>query len=312
MNIYVIISDSLARGAGVKTATEALFRDEYPILSAEAPIDGIGFGDVVLFSGFNKKCYEITRQLRNKGVKIAVFWHFSFAIISEPDVNEDWNYFQSSLLKGDINLVLSCREDIVEVMNNLYGVKCIYIMNNIHNKPSFDDKKIGIGVYNGSMNYWAKNVSVNLHAALMMDCPVDVIPFDKEVQRIVAATRSKKISGVDSPLSYEDFLSRMERREIIFAVSFTEAMPMLPLEALNVGTLVLTGNNHELFTGDEFLRDSLVVSCMDNPLAIAQAAKRALQNRDEILKRYTKWKEKFDRIQELNFYSVCRTLEKLL
>ncbi len=91
------------------------------------------------------------------------------------------------------------------------------------------------------------------------------------------------------PLPHDDLMKRMAETHLTLYVTFSECCPMLPLESLSLGVPCLIGPASHLFEDDAYLFSRLVVPFPDRADVIAQYAKRALDERDEIVRRYMEY-----------------------
>ena len=330
-NITVICS-GYKKSAGIRVATQELFGNLFPIytynpedesssenLNFAENIGKLGMNDVVLFSGFDEFCETIAAELKSHGVKVAVYWHFSVAIEVDEEIGRSFAALKRAIVAKNVDLFLSCRGATLPVIQKLFGVKVCYIANtSMVTSPDDVKEKRGIGIYSGSTNYWAKNLFTGLYGALYTGRPIDIFPYEPRLQELVEQVNAtERVTGdYGLRIPHEDFLKRVASRELVVCCSFTEAMPMMPLEALNMGTLALTGPNHDYWTrrgdtGDE-LRKYLVVPKVDDPTEIARYIDNAIENRSKILYLYSeKWKPGWDRYQKDIFDDAINTIASL-
>ena len=85
----------------------------------------------------------------------------------------------------------------------------------------------------------------------------------------------------------------MAKRDVVLYVTFSECAPMLPIEALEAGTICIMGHNHHYFKGTK-LHDYLVVEREDDLTDIENKIKYALEHKDEIFELYKQWKKQND------------------
>ena len=268
-------------------------------------------GDVALFSGFSQELKVLAKSLKEKDVKIVVFWHFSTSSSIDEDIRHDWEALQEMLKTKDVDLFISCKPNLPAIIERLYGVKGFFIMNNSLASQEVDHKD-GVGIYSGSSDYWAKNMWTNVIAALLTGENTDILPLNQTIMDLVRTCHAEdRVTGVASGLPHDEFIKRMASRIIVLYCTFVEGAPILPLESLNSGTLCLTGNNHHYWHEDPILRDYLVVNDVEDPKAIADAAVKAIDNKEEILQRYKLWKVDYDKRQAKNFDALLQVLNNL-
>ena len=105
--------------------------------------------------------------------------------------------------------------------------------------------------------------------------------------------------SIDKPVPRDELLKRMANNTMNLYVTFSECAPMLPIESFEVGTICLTGNNHHYFKNTE-LEKYLVVDNEESPIAIADKIKLCLNNKDEIMNIYKKWKKENDKKSKMS------------
>ena len=310
--IAVISPAGLKRSAGIYAVTQTLFRDRLPIVSSLDDTASFHEEDVVVFSGFNADCVSVVRTLKARRIKVAVFWHFSSASEVDRDIGSDWLALLPLLRDHSIDLFISCKLNQPKLIERLFGVQGYFILNNASNPEIPASARSGVGIYSGSGDYWAKNMRPNLYAALAVGLPIDIIPFEPSLRSIVdAAGAADRVTGESGTLRGKQFHERLVHREAVLYCTLTEGSPLLPLEALNLGTLCLSGPNHNYFQEDVILRRYLVVNNVDDPIHIAYALENALRKRREILDRYRMWKKFYDLQQRRNLDELIRRLSVL-
>lgn len=315
-NIAVITSGSFAKSGGIQTVTRTLFEGVMPILyldkeGEENIKNKVKECDSILFSGFDSQTVELTEWAKEKGKKVAVFWHFACASEVDTDLGAAWQSLLSLLCRGKVDLFVTCKYGQSEIIEKLFGVKTFLILNNSLVESYRDEPKNGIGIFSGSSDYWVKNLRPNLYASLMTEKQVDIVPYEDSIRDMVRIMGMENRVTGESRLEHSLFLKRMASCELVTYVTFAEGAPILPLEALNNGVICLTGDNHHYFADDQRLRDFLVCTRPDDPYAIYKAIERALANRDEILARYYSWKLRYDEAQKQNFNLFIEVLKNM-
>ncbi len=328
MRKILIVLNGTAGGkksVGVVTATQELFGKSNTLLALPDDKEELlesAPGAVVLFSGFDAACAEIIPALRASGAKIAVYWHYASGTEVDSDIGANALSLRKELARGTIDLFISCRRYMAELFGKLYGVPSYWIMNNTRVVAYKGGDKIGVGNYAGT-SYWVKNGSSQFDAASLMGMPIDLVPMTPGLEEKALLNGVQDlVTGVKNGIPHEEFLERMAEREIVLYCTYSEAAPMIPLEALNQETLVITGPAHDYWlpmpgltleeeAAGAFLREKLVVNEVDNPMAIADKALAALKEREAILENYRTWKRGYDRIQERNIQELLRRLMNL-
>lgn len=94
--------------------------------------------------------------------------------------------------------------------------------------------------------------------------------------------------------------ARLASMHLNLYVTLSECSPLVPLESLAVGVPCLTGPNAHYFEDEPYLHDRLVVNYPERHEVIAQYARRALEERDEIVAAYRQYAPGYNRrVEEL-------------
>ena len=256
----------------------------------------------VIFSAMCLGWKELAIYLKSKNpdVKIKVFWHGSNSQVSEP---YGWarNIEIIELHKeGIIDVFATCKESILQFYKN-EGYKTAFIRNNVKLPRKIKGKqekdKIRIGIYAAKSDDWRKNLFAQLAAAsLIPNAVVDMVPLNPEAKTF-ADEIGLKLEGLDKPIPRNDLLKRMANNTLNLYVTFSECAPMLPVESFEVGVPCISGNNHHYFKGQK-LEDYIIVKNEENPVQIAKQIKKCLDNKNEVMKLYKKWKKENDALSK--------------
>ncbi|MEG1010033.1 MAG: hypothetical protein RSF67_09530, partial [Clostridia bacterium] len=165
------------------------------------------------------------------------------------------------------------------------------ILKNIKNNNSNSNLN-KIGIYAAGSD-WRKNTYTQFAAAsLIKNFNIETVGINYDIE-LFANVHKFNIFGSKSKINRNELLKKMSENEINLYVTFSECAPMLPIESLEVGTICITGDNHHYFTNTP-LEKYLVVKREDDVMEIYNKIIFALENKDEILKLYKKWKIDYD------------------
>lgn len=306
---YLIIHNP--RWLGVTAATKELFTNYLPMQevflnsNVDKIVDKIIELDTkqVIFSAFNYGWDKIAIKIRQKNpnIKLKSFWHGSHSQVIE-DINWATNLMVINLHKqGVIDVMGTCKASLVNFYES-QGYKAAFIMNTVRLTDEVkaeiakvhkeDDGKLKFGLYSASTD-WRKNTFNQVMAASSFNnAELEVVPLKYELKKL-AYYNELEIVGSTSHLKREDLLVQMAKRDVVLYVTFSECAPMLPIEALEAGTLCVMGHNHHYFQGEK-LHDYLVVEREDDLTAIEEKIKTALEHKDEIFELYKDWKARND------------------
>ena len=117
---------------------------------------------------------------------------------------------------------------------------------------------------------------------------LDMVPLN-ETAKEFANLLGLKLEGVEKSLTREELLKRMSKNSLNLYVTYSECAPMLPLESFEMGVPCITGNNHHYFKNSK-LASYIVVNNEENPVIIKDKIINCLDNKEEIMKCYNKFK----------------------
>ena len=253
----------------------------------------------VVFSAMCIGWKDLAYYLKKKkpDILIKVFWHGSLSQVYESYGWERNIELMNMAKDGTLATFGTCKESLVKFYSHL-GINTKFIINNVHLKKDFkrfNNKSNRIGIYASSKDSWLKNLFTQIAAvSLVENVTLDIVPMDLEIMNF-AKSLGLSVTGVDKPIPREELLKRMSDNIMNLYVTFSECAPMLPIESFEVDTICLTGNNHHYFKNTE-LENYLVVDNEENPVEIAKKIELCLNNKQEILELYKKWKVKNDDI----------------
>lgn len=253
----------------------------------------------VVFSSiaFGWKAIAEELNILNPDIKIKFFWHGSHSML----VQRDEPYFFYSIIelldRGIAHSIGFAKESMAQFYK-IKGYNSFFVPNTLKGLKSDTkyeriDGVNKIGLYSAGSR-WEKNTYNQLSAtSLIENALVDLSP-SSELSNSFCDMMN--INLVDRNLKYmkrQDLLDRMANNDVNLYVTFTECSPVLPLESLELGVPCITGDNHHYFRGSK-LYDYLVVHSEDDINEIADKAKKAIENREEIISLYKKWKVEYD------------------
>lgn len=183
---------------------------------------------------------------------------------------------------GRIGFVKAGLPEAFEAM----GVTAVHTPNRAPDLPDFQPRDLGaggphIGVF--AEPFWRKNVITQLAATALVG----------GTAHVMTKPSVDYLSGVrvveHGELPWADFVALQGSVDINLYVSLSECHPMSPMESYLAGVPCLTSRTSEVFASDLELWDITTVAEADNPVAIAEAARRLLADSEEAVKRATTW-----------------------
>lgn len=190
---------------------------------------------------------------------------------------------------------------MTEFYKNL-GYNAYYIMNNVKslekdgsnsitNKKE-NDEEISIGIYNAHSRELKNIYTQILATTFFKNSKIDIVPISKEIKEYLKVL-DIKYTCIDKFIPTEELMRRIKRNDINIYVTFTECSPMFPMESFEQGVPCLIGNNNDYFIGSK-LRDYVCVNREDDPREIRDKIRNVLENKEEVLELYKKWKDNFN------------------
>ena len=306
---YLIVHNP--RWLGVTSATKELFENYLPMQEVflNSNVDNIVNKIIevspkqVIFSAFNYGWDKIATKIRERApeIKLKSFWHGSHSQVIE-DINWGTNLMVINLHKaGIIDVMGTCKESLVNFYKS-QGYVTAFLKNTvrltdevkekIYKVTKEDNGKLKFGLYSASTD-WRKNTFNQVMAASSFkNAELEVVPLKYELKKL-AYYNELEIVGSESHLKREDLLVQMAKRDVVLYVTFSECAPMLPIEALEAGTICIMGHNHHYFKGSR-LHDLLVVEREDDLIDIENKIRYALEHKEEIFELYKEWKKQND------------------
>lgn len=285
--------DMFENTIGIKEIYSVSLAKEIAQAIVQANIKQVVFSSIA----FGWKTLAEQISILNSEIKIKFFWHGAQAML----VQRDEPYFFYSIIelldRGIAHSIGFAKESMAEFYK-LKGYNSYFVPNNVKGLKANNkyEKKEGvnrIGLYSAGSR-WEKNTYNQLSATSLIDNSLVDLSPSTELSNSFCDLMN--INLVDRNLKYmkrQDLLDRMAQNDVNLYVTFTECSPVLPLESLELGVPCLTGDNHHYFRGSK-LYDYLVVHSEDDINEIAQKAKDAIENRDEIIRLFRDWKIDYD------------------
>lgn len=249
----------------------------------------------VIFSSFSIGDKDLVKYIKKnkKAVKIKTYWHGSHSQVLDT---YGWQRNIEIIRlhkKGLIDVMGSCKESLL----NFYikeNFKAKFITNKVETDviptKKKNSKQHKVGLYAAKCDDWRKNMFTQMLAASMINNVIlDMVPLNdtaKEFANIIGL----KLEGEEKPLPREKLIKRMSENDVNLYVTFSECSPMLPLESFEMKVPCITGNNHHYFKNNK-IEDYIVVKNEANAIEIAEKIKKCIDQKDEILKLYSKFQK---------------------
>jgi glycosyltransferase involved in cell wall biosynthesis len=298
--------DSLAiycpKWLGVANSTKNIFENSFPIphLPSREP-DFPSKKELDFYTSFLEKSVisqlvvsggdeihiELAKKLKTirPDIEIRFLWHGGIALL--PNTSE-YHKFKKILRlyeTGIISAIDSVKPGLPEMLREL-KVDSNFFMNHTNysasqdSRPSTDVSEIkvhkSVGIFASSTGWW-KNYW-NQYFALRSVSEVQGAVLFKRIEldelfRFNSGDASE-IGYITDPLEFSRKLSNLD---VLLYVTFAECAPMLPLEAMAKGVVVIVGPSTEYIKGTD-LESLILISNPDSPFEIRNRLRFVLDN----------------------------------
>lgn len=269
--------------------------------------------DTVIFNnimdGWDKLITYIKSE--NSKIKIKVIIYDSYSQLSDEENWLKYNLILELYAKKKIDEIIVTNKDMYEYLKTKeYNVRLF--VNNINvSKDYIQDREKSeltkIGLYEAE-DIYVRNIYNQLCASgLLENYEIDCFPIN---YKIVSMARRHNINliGTTESLNKEELYKKMAGNDINLFVMHSGIDSIRPIESLELGTICLVGKNN-CFEGTE-LEKYIVVQNENNVLEIADKIKSALENKNEILDVYKRWKEDYDKNAKESEKEILSSKEK--
>ncbi len=256
-----------------------------------AAMKAAGVG-VVVVHGFPPGTEALLREASTQGVATRCVLHSSMTQHgAEPGEAGVAEAVLALAAAGVIDRVGFVKEGLAEAFAAL-GHPAAYVPNRVPRLPRFEPLDLGsdrlnVGVF--AEPFWRKNVVTQLGAVALLDGARAHVMRRPEVGYL---------SGLDivehGTTSWDEFVQLEGSVDLNLYVTLSECQPMTPLESYAAGVPCLTSRTSVLFAGDPDLWDLTTIAEVDNPRAIAEAARRLLERREEAVAAARTWMAEWD------------------
>lgn len=266
--------------------------------------------ETVIFSQMVDGWEDLIKELHRakKELKIKVIWHANnYETISDYT----WNLKKELISMYNDGYVCALgfvKKTMAEFYKNR-GYNAYYFSNNVNSNINQNEKeynkeekrkeeykekskKIKIGLYNAHSRE-IKNIFTQMLATKFFEnAVVDIVPSSEQIEEY-AKMNNMKYTNVSYFIPTDELMERIKQNDINVYATFTECAPMFPMESFESGVPCIIGNNNDYFKGSK-LRDYVCVNREDDPVEIYNKIKEVIENKEEVMELYKKWKANFN------------------
>jgi len=211
--------------------------------------------------------------------EMLLVWHGSFAQFDQAPQRNRMKAIVRLCRDGVLKRVGFVKAGMADVAR-MHGLDAVYLPNrvappdNINIGPARSPRKVGVF----ARDIFRKNAHTQIMAAgLMTDVEIHV----NEMPDLAYFPPESPIVEHGS-LGHDEFLPVLGAMDVCLHSTLSECYPMMVVEAMIRGVPCITSHTHEIFAESPELYQKLVVSALDNPVAIARKAEEALKARDAL------------------------------
>jgi hypothetical protein len=247
--------------------------------------------DLVVIQGWPPGAGQLAARASGRGVEVKCVLHSSPA--------------QHGAEKGEalvVDEVLRLARDgvIAEVGMVKAGVAAAfraagYPVTHIPNRapllPNVSRLDLGRGLQVGvfAVPFWRKNVATQLLAVGLLDDAVAHVMEKPSLHYL-----DKILIVEHGELAWPDFVALEGSVDLNLYVTLTECHPLSPIESYSLGVPCLMSRTSAVFADDPQLWEATTVDRLDDPDAIASAARALIARKDEMVGRARDWISRAD------------------
>ncbi len=245
-----------------------------------------------VLSGFVKGWRGLTESLKrlDPAVRILALTHSSTTQMAYEVLADEMFELIELCRAGAIEKVGFVKEDLAEVFGRA-GIRTAFVMNYLRvpiaerAAPPADGRQ-HLGLLAATVEIRKNNFTQLAAAAMLDNAVVYLLPSHPALERFAGYLGLPCVAVASKPIPRPEALAVMGRMSLTLSVTLSECCPMSVLESLSLGVPVLMGATSHLFRDDEYLHRRLCVQFHDNPVEIARAGRRAIEERAQIVKAY--------------------------
>ena len=266
----------------------------------------------LIFFGLELGWNNVIKRIKQKDqkIKIKIICNTSEALLYYD--YERNNFFEMLKLAKE-NLI----ENIAFLKYSQYllykdiGYNCSYLMQNYiaetDSEKIISDKNeiINIGIY--PLNYtWDKNIFNQLCIGKFIEgAVINYIKLDNRMEEFLRNMKINSNAIQVTNITEQELVKEVIKNDIIVSCAFTDYFNPIFFISMENGIPCILGDTSDLFriNDDEQtrkLRELLVTDSEDNPIINLEILKKCLERKEEIIRLYKIWKNKYNNISKQN------------
>jgi SAM-dependent methyltransferase len=204
--------------------------------------------------------------------------------------------------RGLIKNIGFVKKGMPETMRR-FGIDAKYVMNRVppasNRQPKVWRKPVKVGIpVTGKVR---KNPHTQVLAALMVDDIDEVhVWYKPDLQYLKRSGANIRKLRIHQDLDRIQTRKLIEEMDLVLYVTISECFPIVPLECFAAGVPCITGETHGILDSFDDVRERLMVTAEDDPIAIAEKIRTVKENYEELSKRVIEVFEELDGEAEKN------------
>lgn len=255
-----------------------------------------------IFWGLEVGWSDVIKRVKKQysKIKIKIICNTSDALLYYDYERKNFFELLSLSKEGLVDNIAFLQKGMYETYKKL-GYESSYILENIsleNNKIKFEEStEKCIGIY--QLNYtWDKNIYNQLSVGKFINgMTIKYNPLDKKMEEFLRIMKipSKKDEIIDKN-AYK-IANYISKNIINISCDFTDYVHPIALISMECGIPCIIGDTSYLFDTEK-LQEYLVVHSEDNPVEISKKVMKAINNSNEIIQEYRKWKIDYNQKSE--------------
>lgn len=242
----------------------------------------------IVFSGYCGYFESLIELLKTykKEIFIALIYHGSLSeLAGNKNMKSDFTKIIDLVKNKKIDRIAFIKKGLEMSIQKIFGIHAYSLIlpppdiSKIELARIQNRKHIHIGVF--ANNQLRKNVHNQIASALMIE---NAIVHTTDKFEYAYFNCDDRIVEHSSGLQWNEFMFLMSQMDINLYNTYTETWGQIVVESIALGVPCLTNNSSGVLDTNTLLKAKLVVAEHDNPIAIAESIKLALDNREEIIR----------------------------
>ena len=242
----------------------------------------------VLLSGYPSGYDLLAKSLKQQAPEVRVFFfsHTPFTWYTDRLKEVSWLERMFVAYKdGHIDKIGFCKKDVASYFK-AQGMNSFFVMNRL---PKYEECSHKLNLATPSVGVWGSHLwhrnLLNQTLGTLMVKNATVHLNELPDYFFLDESRVKR-HGI---LPKEEYLPLMRSIDVNLYVSFTDCFPMTVVESMAYGIPCITSNTSDIYAWSDYLKENMIISKIDSPLAIKEKIEWVFQHYGEIQEKMRKY-----------------------